>query len=282
MDEARRVGRGGVSGVWLHSFRLLALAAGLMVAAAAGVAATPVWHTSPRASVLVVGGSMMNGDQFADSVLPAMREHYAGCRTVALVLHPSHPTERDRMEARLQKAFAHLGVPAAESLHRRDDAGAKELLRTADAIFVGGGETFVLLAELHRTGQLALIRERVLAGVPYGGSSAGANVAGLVIGTTNDFPVADVPSREALGLLPVSINPHHPLPVQKADYDARVGKVLGYLKFNPQEIVLALANASMLRLHRGRAVLVAGEGWLYTAAARRELKLNELVPELSR
>ena len=45
------------------------------------------------------------------------------------------------MEARLQKAFAHLGVPAAESLHRRDDAGARELLRTADAIFVGGGVT---------------------------------------------------------------------------------------------------------------------------------------------
>lgn len=282
MDEARRVGPGGVSGVWVHSFRLLVLAAGLMVAAAVGVAATPEWHTSPQASVLVVGGSMMNGDHFSDGVLPAMREHYAGCRKVALVLHPSHPTERDRMEARLQKAFAHLGVPAAESLHRRDEVGAKELLRTADAIFVGGGETFVLLAELHRTGQLALIRERVLAGVPYGGSSAGANVAGLVIGTTNDFPVADVPSREALGLLPVSINPHHPLPAQKADYDARVGKILGYLKFNPRETVLALANASMLRLHRGRAMLVAGEGWLYTSADRRELKLNELVPELSR
>lgn len=281
MGEARRAGPGGVSGIRLPAVRLLALAAGLIFAAAAGVAATPVWHTSPRASVLVVGGSMMNGDHFADRVLPAMREHYAGCRTVALVLHPSHPTERDRMEARLQKAFAHLGVPAAESLHRRDEAGAKELLRTADAIFVGGGETFVLLAELHRTGQLALIRERVLAGVPYGGSSAGANVAGLVIGTTNDFPVADVPSREALGLLPVSINPHHPLPAQKADYDARVGKILGYLKFNPRETVLALANASIVRLHRGRARLVVGEAWLYTSAGRRELKRNEPVAELS-
>lgn len=225
---------------------------------------------------------MMNGDHFADRVQPAMRAHYAGCRRVALVLHPTPPAERDRMEARLRTAFAQIGVPAAESLHRRDDAGAKELLRTADAIFVGGGETFVLLAELHRTGQLALIRERVLAGVPYGGSSAGANVAGLVIGTTNDFPVTDVPSREALGLLPVSINPHHPLPAQKADFDARSGKISGYLKFNPGEIVLALANASMLRLHRGRAELVAGEGWLYSSAGRRELVRGEPVPELQR
>ncbi|MBL9211642.1 MAG: Type 1 glutamine amidotransferase-like domain-containing protein [Opitutaceae bacterium] len=269
-----------VSRVWLRGWWVLALGLAFGLAASAGAA--PGWHTSPRASVLVVGGSMMNGDQFAASVLPAMRAHYAGCRKVALVLHPSHPTERDRMEARLAKAFAHVGVPAAESLHRRDEAGARELLRTADAIFVGGGETFVLLAELHRTGQLALIRERVLAGVPFGGSSAGANVAGLVIGTTNDFPVTDVPSREALGLLPVSINPHHPLPAQKADYDARVGKILGYLKFNPGEIVLALANASIVRLHEGRAALVTGEGWIYTRAGQRTLKRDEPVPELSR
>jgi dipeptidase E len=156
------------------------------------------------------------------------------------------------------------------------------LLRTADAIFVGGGETFVLVAELHRTGQLAVIRERTLAGVPFGGSSAGANVAGLIIGTTNDFPVADIPSREALGLLPVTINPHHPLPEQKADYEARVGKIRAYLKFNPTERVLALANASMVRLHRGRAALIAGTGWIYTTAGMRALKIGEPVPELAR
>jgi dipeptidase E len=269
-----------VSEVWLRRNWFQAVGAGIMLAAAGRAA--PVWHSSSRASVLVVGGSMMNGDHFADGVLPAMREHYAGCRNVALVLHPSHPTERDRMETRLQRAFAHLGVPAAESLHRRDESGARDLLRTADAIFVGGGETFVLLAELHRTGQLALIRERVLAGVPFGGSSAGANVAGLVIGTTNDFPVTDVPSREALGLLPASINPHHPLPAQKANYEARVGKILGYLKFNPTEVVLALANASIVRLHHGRAALVVGSGWLYTSAGQRELKPGEPVPELIR
>jgi len=280
MKLTERVSAARVSRIWLPAWRALGL--GLALGLAASLGAAPGWHTSPRASVLVVGGSMMNGDQFADSVLPAMRAHYAGCQKVALVLHPSHPTERDRMETRLAKAFAHVGVPAAESLHRRDEAGARELLRTADAIFVGGGETFVLLAELHRSGQLALIRERVLAGVPFGGSSAGANVAGLVIGTTNDFPVTDVPSREALGLLPVSINPHHPLPGQKADYDARVGKILGYLKFNPGETVLALANASIVRLHAGRAALVAGEGWIYTRAGQRPLKREETVPELSR
>jgi dipeptidase E len=249
-------------------------------AIAGTVVAAPAWQTSERASVLVSGGSMMNGDHFADSVLPAMREHYDGCRTVALVLHASHPTDRDRMEARLQKAFAHLGGMKAESLHRRDDAGARELLRMADGIFVGGGETFVLLRELARTDQIAVIRERVRAGVPYGGASAGANVAGLIIGTTNDFPVADIPSRDALALLPVTINPHHPSPDAKADFDARAGKIRIYLQFNPDETVLALANASIVRLHAGRASLVAGRGWVYRASGARELKSGDPIPEI--
>src|ERR1041385_1997503 len=125
-------------------------------------AAVPKFHTSPQASVLVSGGAMMKGDHFADSTLAAMREHFAGCKRVALVLHATLPAEQDAMEVRLQKALAHIGVPVAESVHHRDPAGALRLLREADGILVGGGETFVLLGELHRTGQLAVIRERVL------------------------------------------------------------------------------------------------------------------------
>lgn len=230
-------------------------------------------------SVMVSGGSMMNGDQFADSTLPAMREHYAGCRSIALVLHASHPADRDRMEARLARAFAHLNGAKAESLHRFDEAGQRRLLEAADGIFVGGGETFVLLAELYRTGQLDLIRARVAAGVRYAGASAGANVAGLLIGTTNDFPVAEIPSRTALGLLPAVINPHHPLPTEP-EFKGRAGKIAIYLRFNSTHRVLAVGNASLVRLHAGRASLAAGSAWLYTADGARALVVGEDVPEL--
>jgi dipeptidase E len=260
--------------------RTLLLVGGFALATLAG-AATPALHTSPKASVLVVGGAMMNGDHFADSTLATMRTHFAGCRRVALVLHASHPDERDAMEARLQKAFAHLGGIEASSLHRFDAAGARDLLAKADGIFVGGGETFVLLGELYRTGQLALIRERILAGAPYAGSSAGANIAGLLIGTTNDFPVAEIPTREALAVFPATINPHHPLPATKADFDARAGKIKAYLKFNPAETVLALANAAMARLHDGRVTVTSGAAWIYRSGGVRELKLGEVVPELT-
>jgi dipeptidase E len=225
---------------------------------------------------------MMNGNHFADSTLDVMRDHYAGCTKVALVLHATLPAQRDRMEARLQEAFQHLNGASAESLHRHDEAGQRALLEQADGIFIGGGETFVLLGELHRSGQLELIREHVAAGVPYGGSSAGANVAGLIIGTTNDFPVAEIPTRRSLGLLPVSVNPHHPTPETKPEFDGRAGKIAIYLQFNPTETVLALANASILRLHEGVAKLECGRGWLYYASGSRELTIGEPVPELGK
>lgn len=228
---------------------------------------------------------MMNGNHFKDGVLSVLRKHYAGCRRVVLVLHASHPTERDAMEVRLRTGFAHLlgdGV-IVESLHRHDAEGAKALLRAADGIFVGGGETFVLLAEMQRTGQLEVIRERVLAGVPYGGSSAGANVAGLRIGTTNDFPVADVVSRTAIGIFPAVINPHHPIPMPavKGDFEARAEKIKSYLKFNSDEHVLALADAATALFHAGRVTVTSGTAWHYTATGVKALAVGDVVSGLT-
>lgn len=231
-------------------------------------------------SVLICGGNMMNKDHFADVALPALRTHYAGCKNIVLVLHATLPAERDRMERRLQEAFAHVNGAKAQSLHRLDAAGQRALLESADGIFVGGGETFVLLGELYRLGQLDVIRARVAAGVPYGGSSAGANVAGLLIGTTNDFPVAEIPSRRALGIFPAVINPHHPLPTAKADFDGRVEKIKAYLQFNPTEKVLGIAEKSAVRLHDGRVTLEFGQAWLNRADGVRELKIGEPVTEL--
>ena len=221
----------------------------------------PDFTPSPLASVLVIGGSMMDGDAFADDTLPIMREHFARCRSVALVLHASHPDDRDAMERKLQVAFTDLGGQAAFSLHRFAPAEAKRRLAEADGIFVGGGETFWLLRELIESGQLDLIRERVLAGVPYAGSSAGANVAGTAIGATNDFPVTDVPTRRALGLVPFVINPHHPRADDPVAHDLRAAKILNYLRFNPQDRVLALGDRAMVRLHEGKLSARLGPVW---------------------
>lgn len=228
---------------------------------------TPVraadWMTSPKASVLAVGGSMMNGNHFADSTLPAMRAHYAGTKTVALVLHPSHVADRDKMERRLKEAFKHLGGQEAFSLHRFDPEEANRRLAAADAVFLGGGDTFMFLRVLYETGQLGILRQRILDGVPVAGSSAGANVMGPVIGTTNDFPVTDVPTRRSLAVIPVLINPHHPLLEAESAFGSREWKIGNYLRWNPTERVVALGDRAMLRLHDGKMSIALGPAWEY-------------------
>jgi dipeptidase E len=256
-------------------FRRLSLIFSIMIT----VVTTASFAAEASPSVMLSGGTMMNGDHFADSNSPALREHFAGCRHVALVLHATLPADRDRMEQRLQKAFAHLVGAQAESLHHLDAAGQRRLLETADGIFVGGGETFVLLGELYRLEQLTLIRARVAAGVPFLGTSAGSNVAGSLIGTTNDFPVAEIPSRQALGIFPAVINPHHPLPGEP-EFKGRANKIGFYLKFNPTDRVLGIGNTSLVRLHDRVVKVVAGTAWLYRAGGVRELHAGDTVPEL--
>jgi dipeptidase E len=94
-----------------------------------------------------------------------------------------------------------------DGLHTSADPAAA--VRDAEAVFVGGGNTFRLLSALYRLGLLGPIRERVRAGIPYLGVSAGTNVACPTIRTTNDMPIVQPPSLDALGLVPFQVNPHY-------------------------------------------------------------------------
>lgn len=245
------------------------------------VSAVAASCSAAEGPVFLLGGNSMKGALFAEALRPALRESFHGRSRVGLLLDAVHPDDRAAMEARLVNAFRDLGA-SAESLHPFDPAARRAHLSAADGIFIVGGETFVLLATLHREGLLEVIRARVRSGVPFAGSSAGANVAGIVIGTTNDFPVAEIPSRAALGLVPVSVNPHHPPASSTAEFRVRAGKIRTYLRFNPNETVLGISDTSMVRWLDGKLTLLAGAGWLYRKTGERELHVGEPVLDLGK
>jgi dipeptidase E len=231
---------------------------------------------------MISGGTITKDGKFTPAVRAAHQLHYGARKKILLVLHATEPARRDADERKLQTLFADDDF-AVESLHHWEGDAALKKIAAAEAFFVGGGETFLLLRTLIETGQLGAIRERVLAGVPYNGSSAGSNIAGPCIGCTNDFPVVDVPTRTSLGVFPAVINPHHPRSDEK-DYFGRVNKIKIYTRLNVAETVLGIGNGAVARLHQGRVTIEHGPAFYYTHAEAREIpegrcpELTALVP----
>ena len=144
--------------------------------------------------------------------------------------------------------------------HVRWDREPRAALDRVDAVFVGGGNTYVLLKRLRESGLLDAIRARALADTPYVGSSAGANLAGPTILTTNDWNVVALDRFEALGLVPFNVNPHYleTDPAMAPHSETRDDRIREYHVVNANP-VLGLEEGAWLRVEDG-VVTVGGAG----------------------
>lgn len=136
-------------------------------------------------------------------------------------------------------------------------ADPRTAIRTAKGILVGGGNTFVLLHKLYQFGLLDLIRQQVLNGTPYAGWSAGANIAGLSIKTTNDMPIVQPPSFTALRLVNMQLNPHyfdqHPPGFHG---ETRAQRLAEFMQLHPATSILGLREGTALSVKGSRAKLL--------------------------
>jgi dipeptidase E len=148
--------------------------------------------------------------------------------------------------ARVRERFQEIGS-AVTSVHETENPAAA--VEKASAIVVGGGNTFCLLDRLYTHGLVERIRERVLRGIPYVGWSAGSNVACPTIRTTNDMPIVEPPSLNALGLVPFQINPHYTdATLPNHGGETRAERLMEFLEMNPTLTVIGLREGTMLRV----------------------------------
>ena len=131
---------------------------------------------------------------------------------------PYAASDPDCYAEAMREVLGRLGVQVT-SAHRAEDPLAA--LARSDAVLVGGGNAFRLLQAVQRNGLLAAMRDRARAGMPYLGVSAGANLGCPTIRTTNDMPIVQPASLDALGLIPFQVNPHYPSPTRTT---ARCGR----------------------------------------------------------
>lgn len=205
--------------------------------------------------LLLISNSTNYGEDYLRHPLGAIQSFLgADCRRVMFVPFAGVRGSYSDYAAKVRDRFAEIGYEL-DSVHEAADA--VRAVREAEALAVGGGNTFHLLRGLYEASLLETIRERVQSGMPYVGWSAGANVACPTIKTTNDMPVVEPPSFRALSLVPFQINPHYTdeaLPRHKGE--TREERLLEFVEANPEMWVVGLREGSMLRIENDEIRLI--------------------------
>lgn len=184
--------------------------------------------------LLLLSNSTSHGAGYLDHAMEAMREVLGPVRRLVFVPFALH--DQTGYTAKARQRFAREGV---EVVGATADAAGVAAVAEAEAVFVGGGNTFRLLDRLQRSGLLPALRRRALAGMPYLGASAGTNVAAPTIMTTNDMPIVQPDGFAALGLVPFQINPHYldPDPASRHMGETREERIREFLEENATPVV---------------------------------------------
>jgi len=172
-----------------------------------------------------------------------------------------------------------------KGIHQFDDAVTA--VNNAKAIVIGGGNTFHLLHQLYENDLLSAINEKVNLGIPYIGWSAGSNVAGTSICTTNDMPIIEPSSFTALNLVPFQLNPHY------TDFnppghngETREQRLAEFMVINPEMPIVGIVEGSALKLKNDKLSLIAfaeiekPDGFLFKGGSKRTIAVNEEISHL--
>lgn len=224
--------------------------------------------------LIIASTSTLHGGAYLEYLLPALKQHFAGCNSLLFVPY-ARPggISHDDYTKKVADTFATINI-TVKGIHEFDTP--TEAVDGAEAIFIGGGNTFLLVTQLYNNNVMAAIQDAVKKGVPYLGSSAGSNITGLTMQTTNDMPIIYPPSFNTLALIPFNLNPHYLDPIEGSTHmgETRETRINEFHKINPQPVV-GLREGSWLEVHDETITL---KGDLYARIFRQGQEPEELPP----
>ena len=205
-------------------------------------------------NLLLISNSTNAGEEYLQYPIEQIAKFLKGVSEVVFVPYAAVTFSYAAYEAKVQARFNQIGIKVS-SVHRSKNP--RQMIRNAQAICVGGGNTFALTKKMQEQGLMQAIRRKISEGTPYVGWSAGSNVCCPTICTTNDMPIVEPESFKAIGAVKFQINPHY-LDANPEGHagETREQRIEEYIEANPRRYVVGLREGCMLRYVDGVLELI--------------------------
>ena len=204
--------------------------------------------------VLIVSTSTIYGTTYLEYILPDVKTFFGEKKNILFIPY-ARPSgiSHDEYTALAKEKFANIGLNI-KGVHEFDDK--VEAIKNAEGFFTGGGNTFLLVKELHELGLMSEMKKAVENGAPYMGTSAGCNITGVNMKNTNDMPIVYPSSFDTLGLVPFNMNAHYldPDPTSKHKGETRATRIKEFHTQNETPVV-GLREGSWLEVNDDEVIL---------------------------
>lgn len=208
-------------------------------------------------NLIIASTSTIHGGEYLSYLKEELNNHFSNISELLFIPY-ARPggISHDKYTAIANEFFNTIGIKV-KGIHEFNTP--KNAIKNAEGIFTGGGNTFVLVKQLYHFDILSELKQAILNGTSYLGSSAGSNICGLTAHTTNDMPIVLPKSLKTLGVVPFNINPHYldPDPNSKHMGETRETRIKEFMNYNPQPVV-GLREGSWIKVD-GEDMVLGGQ-----------------------
>ena len=221
-------------------------------------------------NLLIASTSTLFDGEYLSYLIPELKLHFKNCATL-LFIPFARPggISHDEYTNKARNFFDQFGIKV-QGLHEFENP--IEAVENANGIFTGGGNTFLLVSQLYHFNVMQKLKETLLAGIPYLGTSAGSNIAGISMQNTNDMPIIYPPSFDTLSLLPFNLNPHYSDPDVQSNH-------MGETRETRIKEFHTLNDTAVLGLREGSWLAVLGDDIILKGKLKARLFTKNKLPE---